>query len=359
MRKIVFESGHSAKDRGVVHGKTFAGDIGKLADIRIFLASKMSGLNEKELLSYASDHLPVLEKFDSDLYEELLGIAEGAEVSAEKVVVLNHYTDIRDLGRSLGKKEKNVGDFDGGCTILYDKTENGPVFAQTWDMHASSIPYVIMMWCPDGAGGGAWVLSLTGCLGMAGMSKSRTFVGINNLTSKDAKIGVVWSAIVRKALRQSTAKDSFDCVWNADIGSGHHYVVGDRDNVYAIESSGQKRKVISKGESLPYVHANHCLDDEIGSCNLVPNGSTTFERQEIMETLAKNQPIKNGNDAWKLLSNTKGFPRSISTNMTTPENPHGTATCAGLVMIPKTGVVKSAAGFTHSSNPQDFNVEDH
>ena len=223
-------------------------------------------------------------------------------------------------------------------------------------MHASSIPYVIMMWCPDGAGGGAWLLSLTGCLGMAGMSKARTFVGINNLTSKDATIGVVWSAIVRKALKQSTAKESFDCVWNADFGSGHHYVVGDRESVFALESSGQTRKIISKGESLPYVHTNHCLDDEVAAHNLVPNGSTTYERQDIMVRLAKGDRIQNGDDAWKLLSNTEGFPRSISTNMTTPENQHGTATCAGLVMIPSTGIVKSAAGFTHASSPVDFSV---
>ncbi len=326
----------------------------------MYLACKISGFSPEALLRVADQHLPILRDFDGELYEELLGLAEGAGLKASELVVLNQYTDIRDLSPEqfgqAGSAEGLPGatDYDGGCTILWARTASGPVFAQTWDMHASAMPYVMMLRVPDAAGGDAYLLSLTGCLGMAGLNASGLCIGINNLTSNDARPGVVWSAIVRRALRESKTETVRDMLLQTRVGSGHHYLVCDAESVVSVETSGQKRKVIFAGESDDFVHSNHCLDGEIAACSRVPEFSTTHVRQDAMRESLDAKPVADLYDAWQRLGSHDGYPRSVCTNMSTPMAPHAAATCAGLAIDPVSRKLLAVAGFTHNVEPEEF-----
>ncbi len=116
----------------------------------------------EQVLVAARAHLPVLERYDAALYAELLGIAEGAEVTPEAIVVANHYTDLRDLDPDPAKW-KPAPERDRPRRLLADlrgDLRTGRVLAQTWDMHATAIPYVMESFSvtPD-----ATLLSVTGC----------------------------------------------------------------------------------------------------------------------------------------------------------------------------------------------------
>ena len=65
------------------------------------------------------------------------------------------------------------------------------------------------------------MFSLTGCLGLTGMNASRVAIAINNLYSTDATLGVVWPALVRRALQCTNALAARDLILRAPIGSGH------------------------------------------------------------------------------------------------------------------------------------------
>ncbi len=360
MRYLDLRNCNGGRERGRLHGSTFAGEITSLVRVRVYLASRISGFTSKGLLAVAERHLPILQEFDEELYEELLGLAEGSGCTPAELVVLNQYTDIRDLApQEWGDSGTTEGlpgetDYDGGCTMVWAKTNSGPIFAQTWDMHASSMPYVMMLRVPDAAGGDAYLLSLTGCLGMAGMNATGLGLGINNLTSTDAQPGVVWSAIVRRALRESEPAAVRDMLLSCPIGSGHHYLVCNASSVVSVETSGQKRKVIFTGEDRDFVHSNHCLDSEVGACNRVPEFSTTNERQDAMRASLDAKPIESIDDAWLRLGSHEGYPRSICTNMSTPEAPHAAATCAGLAMDPSARRIYAVSGFTHNVKPEEF-----
>ncbi|MCP4444498.1 MAG: hypothetical protein GY811_04025 [Myxococcales bacterium] len=360
MRFLDLRDCSNGRDRGLRHGAAFAGEIASLVELRIYLASRISGFTPAGLLSVAEIHLPILENFDSDLYEELLGLAEGAGRTPAEMVVLNQYTDIRDLDPKkwgeAGGAEKLPGDadYDGGCTMLWAQTDSGPVFAQTWDMHASAMPFVMMLRVSDAAGGDAYLLSLTGCMGMAGLNAGGLGLGINNLSSLDAQPGVVWSAIVRRALREQSTDAVRDLLLECEVGSGHHYLACNQDSVVSVETSGQRRKVVFTGEATDFVHSNHCLDSEIGASSRVPEFSTTHDRQEAMRASLDASPIVSIDDAWGRLGSHDGYPRSICTNMSTPEAPHAAATCAGIAMAPRGRRLYAVAGFTHNVKPEEF-----
>jgi len=345
--------GGGPREQGRAHGEMFRGEIGSLAEIRLFLCARMSGGTRDAVLQSARQHIPILERYDPPLAEELAGIAEGAGLDPALIVVLNHYTDLRDL--DLGREHK--GDTTDGCSTVYARTRSGTVVGQTWDMHATSTPYVLFLRLPaEGARPAAWILSLTGCLGIAGMNERGLALCVNNLSSTDARVGVVWSALVRRALAQSSAAAARDLMLEAPFGSGRHFLLSDRDQAFAIEASGTRRAVVFSGESRHYVHTNHCLDPVVGACSKVAPGATTFDRFHFLQGALDRAPIDSASDLWTLLGSTDGYPRSVCSNQATPEDPHGAATCAGLVMTPASGEILACAGFTHAATPLRFSI---
>ena len=365
MRVLELPPGKSHREWGRIHGESFRGEVKSLSEIRTYLCTKVGTfVNREQVMTCAKAHLPVLERYHAGLYEELLGIAEGAAVTPEEILVANHYTDLRDLdpdpstwrpaptqdspGLAAPGKGGVVGD---GCSVFFATTPTGRILAQTWDMHASAIPYLMTLRIPASPDApGATLLTVTGCLGMAGINQHRVGIAINNLYSTDATLGIVWPAMVRRALLQPTARAASELIMTSPIGSGHHYFVADRHDAIGIEASGTRRKRVFAGGDR-YCHTNHCLDAEIEARSKVPATSTTYDRQQWLERdLAR--PLENLDDAWRRLGSTDGWPRSICTNMSTPEAPHGVATCGAIAMNLDTGEVYIHHGFIHNVAPE-------
>ena len=173
----------SPKARGEAHGVHFRKQIHALYEIRRELTLGRTDLEtEDNLLALAKLHLPLAERYDAELFAELKGIASGADISLEALVVVNHYTDLRDLSRA----ELD----DGGCSVLYAP---GPpsVLGQTWDMHGSATDFVCILEVKSGDEHTA-LFSITGCLGMTGLNTHGLGMTINNLNSRDAKVGILW-----------------------------------------------------------------------------------------------------------------------------------------------------------------------
>ena len=362
MRTLELPAGKSPREWGRIHGESFRGEVKALAAIRTYLCTSAGRGQFKtrvDVLAAAERHLPVLEKWHAPLLEELIGIAEGSDCSPAEIVVANHYTDMRDL--SADAATWKLADGDGGCSVVWARTAHGAILAQTWDMHASAIPYTMMLRIPESADGpAAWCLTLTGCLGLAGMNAAHTAIAINNLNSTDARIGVVWPALVRRALHKQSAAVARNLIITAPVGSGHHYFVADREHAYAIETSGTIRKMIFSAVgpegAKSYLHTNHCLDAEVAAVTRIPDGSTTHERMQWLEGSIAAASISGMEDVWARLGSQEGWPKSVCTNMSTPENPHGSATCGALAMNLHTGEVWGQGGFITNVAPEKFHV---
>ena len=380
MRTLALPAGKSYREWGHIHGESFRGEVQALAQIRIYLCTKVGGFaGRDQVLAAAKAHLPVLETYHRGLYDELLGIAEGAAVTPEEVVVANHYTDLRDLdpdpakwrpaptrddpdAARVGRGAAGAGGADG-CSVIFAETKTGRILAQTWDMHATAIPYVMLLSVPESADGpAARLLTVTGCLGMAGMNSAGVAIAINNLFSTDATLGVVWPAMVRRALHQPHARAARDVIRTSPIGSGHHYFIADRAQAYAIEASGTRRKLVyehdvaSVKDPASYCHTNHCLDGDIAAVSKVPPTSTTYDRMQWLERDLGRAPVRDLDDAWHRLGSEDGWPRSVCTNMATPEAPHGAATCGAIAMNLDTGEVWAQQGLIHNVAPEKFHV---
>jgi len=370
VRLLELPAGAPPRTWGRIHGETFRGEVQSLAAIRAYLCTKVGGFRSiAQVRAAASAHLPVLERYHAGLHDELLGIAEGAAVPPEDIVIANHYTDLRDLdpdpatwrpaptsdeafaeeNGAEGPGAAGAGGLGGdGCSVIWAESPTGRILAQTWDMHATAIPYVMVLRVPASTDGPpAILLSVTGCLGMAGMNGARVGIAINNLYSTDATLGVVWPAMVRRALHATSALAARDVIAGSPIGSGHHYFVADRHAACAIEASGTRRKQVFAGGRV-YCHTNHCLDRDVAARSKVPAASTTYDRMQWLEADLARRPVGDLGDAWQRLGSEDGWPRSVCTNMATPESPHGAATCGAIAMNLDTGELWAQQGLVHN-----------
>ncbi len=339
-------------ERGRIHGEAFRHEIGSLVDLRVHLTRTIGQFpDDATVLGIAARHLPVLEHYHPDLYAELMGIADGSGRTPAEIVVLNHYTDLRDLDPAA------PGD-DGGCTAAFARTPSGPVLGQTWDMHASAIPFVMMLRVPSaGDQPGAWLFSLVGCLGMTGLNDAGVAVTINNLRSNDAKVGVVWPALVRGALLTRTAEGARDHILSAPVGSGHHYLVAGADGAFGIETSGRLRKVVYDGGADWFVHTDHCLDPEVASVSSVAPVSSTQARYDAISASLSERPLADAHDLWGRLGSTEGWPGAVCGYLATATEPHRSATCGAMVMDLSRGEALAAAGLIHHVRPEIFSLE--
>ena len=377
MRTLELPVGATPTQWGQLHGESFRGEVQSLAAIRIYLCTRVGGFADTAAVLRAGDaHLPVLEKYDRALFDEVCGIAAGANVTPAHIVVANHYTDLRDLPAdpkswkpaptkddptatgAIGNAGVQSSGVQGdGCSVIWAETPTGRVLAQTWDMHATAIPFVMMIKVPAiGDAPASWLLSVTGCLGMAGMNSERVGLCINNLFSTDATLGIVWPAMVRKALRERTARAARDVIMTSPIGSGHHYFVADKKDSFAIETSGTRRAQIFDGASAAYYHTNHCLDPMIAAQSKVPPTSTTYDRYAWLERDLARAPIADLADVWHRLGSKDGWPRSVSTNLSTPEAPHGAATAGAVAMNLDRGELWGQGGFITNVKAEEFKL---
>lgn len=303
---------------GYQHGETFRDRIKELAQIRMERTLELSALkNKAAIFDIAQKHLGFLREYDQNLFKEFFALSKASKVSLEHLVVLNNYTDLRDIvpvGKSFQEEHSS------GCSIIY--SPHSSVLGQTWDMHGTAKDYVVLLKID----GGIW-FTLTGCLGLAGINRHSVCVAINNLNSVDAQVGVLWPAIVRKALCVDSAKKAKDIIFNSRCGSGHHYAVSDQNNFFAIETSGRKKNITVENPKQNYFHTNHCLDETIGLNSYIRKGSNTLCRYRYLKNNFLDAQFKSAEEVFLALEGV-----SMDFN---PSSPNATATCGTIVMDPK------------------------
>ncbi len=351
MDELRLPAGASARERGRAHGEHFRARIGEIAAIRTALVVEQGRCEtEDEVMQAARAHLPVLEGFDRALHDELLGIAEGAAADPASIVVLNHYTDLKDVPPIRDGRNE-----DEDCSALAAQTPDGPLFGQTWDMHGSVEPYVCMLHVPEHEGRPeAWLFTITGCLALAGMNAAGVGVCINNLKSHDARVGVVWPALVRRMLAEGNAEAALHVLRTAPMSSGHHYLFGDGARVYGVETSGERKEVVLDAawtEGPAYLHTNHCLSPAVEAVSWVGATSTTHARYEWLERSLRERPIASRRDAWERLGSHDGYPASVCTHLAGPERPHAMKTCGGLILDPNRRELWACHGCVHEAEP--------
>jgi isopenicillin-N N-acyltransferase-like protein len=286
----VLDISGSFYEMGKQHGEAFYDEIHKFTEDRIKLSSsdKWTGrnLSREAVLALADACVEEHEKYAPELMEELRGMADATGLSLGALIINNGFTDFIDTVYAVGdltQKAKTPQYAEDNCTsFLVSKeaaADGQAMFGQTWDMHETATPNVILLrGKPDNAP--AFLsFTITGCVGMIGMNEHGIAVGINNIMAADGQVGVTWTFVVRKMLMQDNIDAALSCLIDAKLAGAHNYLLMDKHGRgYNIEAMST-RLHIDQLDKESIVHTNHCL---------IPQ-NRDVERERAAESLANSK----------------------------------------------------------------------
>ena len=250
---------------GEAFGEGFRREIAELYGLRRANALDQARLyggrdvSEDQFLALAARSLEVARGFDEVGYDELLGIARGADLSPPVVMALNGLTDLRDALAWGGRLESL-----GGCTAFVshpDRNADGLMrIGQTWDLGTNNQPFVVAVHRRPDTGPETWSVTTVGCLSLMGLSATGVAIGTTNLRTRDARVGVPYLSLIHRALRCADATAARRCIERAPRAGAHSYLLADaRGEAGVLECTATLSRWRSASRGFD-VQTNHCQD---------------------------------------------------------------------------------------------------
>ncbi len=321
-------------ENGLAHGKTFKVSIKELIQIRTNLLLKRSPHLKEKLEEFAKLQFAETKKFDLDLAREIEGIAQGSESSVTDIIILNNYTDFRDI-----QFQKEVQD--EGCTSLSYIDEDVSIAGQTWDMHQSAKNYLMLLKVkdPKDSSKTAYIYTVCGCLGLMAINNSGQFIGVNNINVVDGKNGIIWPALIRKVALQQKQEDIIKLLMESNITSGHNYLISDGSKAFNYEITPTAKEVLKPQTKNLIYHTNHCLADNIIAVEDVNNISkTTTPRYELAKKYEKT--LNDESSIYQFLTSHDGHPISICSHYAPEGAADPSQTCGGALYNYKSEILR-------------------
>ncbi len=300
---LIKYTGGSPLEWGRMHGEQFRSGIKELAQIRRELMLAKSPRLTSKLEELAQQQWSASETYCSPLMEEVQGIVDGSNLTRLDLVILNNYTDFRDL--QLPEE---------GCSTVHVQSDQQSLSGQTWDMHKTAKDYLCLIHVPETDFAPEMLsLSLVGCLGLMGVNTHNLLIGVNNINTTNARAGILWPLYVRRLLQENSVAEARPFLESAPVTSGHNYIVSDKNQGEHWEVTpniSERVGHVAVGSSGFCFHTNHCLGEKVQLLEDQSSRSSTTEvRWQLLEKLVPK--VKNMEDMYKLFTSHEGYPKAL------------------------------------------------
>jgi isopenicillin-N N-acyltransferase like protein len=209
------------------------------------------------------DYLPVIEAFEPSYVEEMRGIAEGASVPFEDVVLLNARTEILKLARPDVRKRLHAADEPDGCTgvvVLPEASESGRlIHAQNWDWKRECAETAVVLRVTRNDGPDFLTFTEAGALARCGFNAAGIAITANYLESdRDYRqVGVPLALIRRKVLESEHVALAMRTVYCTAKSAANNMIVSHCGGVAIdFECAPDETFQVHPDRGL-LVHANH------------------------------------------------------------------------------------------------------
>jgi isopenicillin-N N-acyltransferase-like protein len=280
-------------DLGLAHGRAFAEQIRFNLEFYQRWLSRSGAVPVPRLLELARAFAPVIEASFPELMEELDGIAIGAGMSGEEILLINARTDIAAIvDAEIARAEVP------GCTAmaLFGEPEGRRVVAlgQNWDWDPvmADAPVVLRL-RPDGAPP-LVTLAEAGMLAKIGYNGSRLGVCLNFLShtsdGQPGRLGVPIHCLLRAVLTCQSLDEAASTVEASPRCASANFLLAqagpDGPRARDLEITPDAVATLSRtGDRL--IHTNHFLAPTVAEGCTSGRGPSTMNRYRRAETIAE------------------------------------------------------------------------
>jgi isopenicillin-N N-acyltransferase-like protein len=205
-------------ERGLQHGRAVPGRVkASVALYRDQLDKR--GVDAATIGLLARNVIPVIRAFDETYYEEMLGIAAGAGVAIEDIVLVNCRTEMMYGHAALAPARQALDDGCTGLVVLPGAARDGRLMhAHNWDWREACIDTGIVLKVTNNAGRpDMLVFTEAGTLGRHGFNAAGLSLSGNFLTSDrdyQGEPGVPLGLMRRKMLECETMTQAMHKVFD-------------------------------------------------------------------------------------------------------------------------------------------------
>lgn len=360
----LLEVGGTPYQMGYQHGQAFQKAICELAEERIRLSCDETWtgrtLPRERILKLAQACVDEHYQYTPELMQELEGMAAATGLSLPELVIANGFTDFVDVVYNADSSASAVPARVGNeCTtfmVSREVTAEGHSFlGQTWDMHETATPHVLLLRGRPRHDPAFLMFTLTGCVGMIGMNEAGISIGINNLLGADGQPGVTWPFVCRKVLTQTTLDDALNCLLSAKLAGAHNYLLADSTgHGYNVEAMSTTVHIDELQDGV-IVHANRChadstravqrpLDDDLQVDSLI--------RTRRAAAILRQRPVTPDH----LMALTRDRSDGTYSICSVSEPPYYSETCGAVIMRPATREFWGVWGLPIANDYEYFHV---
>lgn len=365
----VVELSGSAQAVGESFGEEFREDIRAFTESRLAHVVEFVGrhaparcFGRRDALACAARTAPAHRDYDALIWEEFCGIARGAELSVEELLVGNGLTDMRDFALFCAPWVDHAPPGDTGeCSALLVPSacagETGPVVAQTWDMNAEALDYMVVVHRKISGISETICLTTVGCLCLIGLNSEGVAVGNTNLVPTDSRPGVNYLFTITRALRAGTAEEAARLVEATPRLSGHDFYVADAGTVINVETSA-RRSVRTQVADAAFVHTNHYLDPELSAVEFAGQAlaGSRWRHERLTALLAEERGPLGVDGCWRLLSDAARGAGDAAVCRENDGTRGGVCTVATVVQRPGAGRFEVCAGGGRTGTRETFRL---
>ena len=302
----IIEVEGSPRNRGQQHGAKARKRIGRSVATYARLFA-FCGIDWKGAQQLGAGYRDLIGDLDTELLEEIEGIAAGSGRSVNEILALNARTEILPptypgqphpdrKGIAARNIAGGVPDW-GECTSIAVKpamsTTGTTLLAQNWDWLGAQRAALVLVRCTETDGSTCLTLTEAGMLAKIGLNSHGFGVCLNILRSSDdgSKPGVPVHVLLRALLKRRSVDDAVAFASKLDFGASSNVLCADAGGeTAALEFSPRGLDVIRGAaveEMRALCHTNHFIAVEAAKhqASLAPSLST-YPRLDRINALA-------------------------------------------------------------------------
>lgn len=214
------------KEIGWRYGSSCREMIQKNIDLYFRLFKYYANLNYGQACQLARRFIPLIEKFDPDLLEEIQGIAAGAGVSQEEIIALNVRTELMYPDQIASGGECT------SITVLPPATSAGEVLiGQNWDWKPHLKEATVLLEIEQSDKPKVITLTEAGVVGKIGCNSSGLGACLNILKAPVEKVGLPIHILMRGILNSPRMGDAIAKIVSMARGSANNCLLAHRDGL--------------------------------------------------------------------------------------------------------------------------------
>jgi isopenicillin-N N-acyltransferase-like protein len=344
----------SPHDRGIQYGRQASPEIARsIGHYGAQIAAR--GVDERRLTEIVARYLPTLEEFDHRQVEEMRGIAAGAGVPFEHIVLVNARTELMQIALRPGLRDSLRTMASEGCTGVVVRPEatrdKQLIHAHNWDWQRECADSAVILRIRNQDGPGILTFAEAGTLGRFGFNARGICITGNGLESdRDYRsVGIPLTLIRRKVLEQQYLGIALQIAYLTPKSGSNNMLIshGPSGLAFDFECAPDETFMVEPQNGL-LAHSNHWLSpvalSKLRECGMAEAPSTLYRIVRVREALAARAGEITYDDVVATMLDDFESPWSICypPRASNPTNPSIYATVASLIMRPAAGEMNVA-----------------